>query len=242
MTGMLVLGDLSPGVVREVLIRGDVLADVLGEINNTAVVNSSTFDPFLENNTSSTITDVETVADIYVIKTGAPDPVLAGHENLTYNILVGNNGPSVSRNIILSDIIPLVILNPVYSLDGGISWFNWTGSLNLGNFTLGQTINVLIQGLVSAEANSTISNTANVTSDTFDPDLENNTSTVDIQIKTADIGVEKDASNLNPNYLDEVMFTITVTNYGPDQATGVEITDLLPDGLNYISSTTTQGV
>ncbi|MBV1767719.1 MAG: DUF11 domain-containing protein, partial [Methanobacterium sp.] len=74
------------------------------------------------------------------------------------------------------------------------------------------------------------------------PDLENNTSTVDIQIKTADIGVEKDASNLNPNYLDEVMFTITVTNYGPDQATGVEITDLLPDGLNYISSTTTQGV
>ncbi|RJS48360.1 MAG: hypothetical protein CIT03_08405 [Methanobacterium sp.] len=241
-TGMLVLGDLSPGVTWEVLIRGDVLADVLGEINNTALVNSSTFDPFLENNTSSVVTDVETVADIYVIKTGTPDPVLAGHENLTYNILVGNNGPSVSRNVILSDILPPMILNPVYSIDGGISWFNWTGSLNLGNFTPGQTINVLIQGLVSAEANSTIRNTANVTSDTFDPDLENNTSTADIQIKTADIGVQKDTSNLHPNYLDEIMFTITVTNYGPDQATGVEITDLLPDGLNYISSTTTQGV
>jgi uncharacterized repeat protein (TIGR01451 family) len=41
--------------------------------------------------------------------------------------------------------------------------------------------------------------------------------------------------------MDNIIYTITATNYGPDTATGVKITDLLPTGLRYLSSTPSQG-
>ena len=36
-------------------------------------------------------------------------------------------------------------------------------------------------------------------------------------------------------------FTVTVKNNGPDTASGVKITDLLPDGLKLLSYTVSQG-
>ena len=36
-------------------------------------------------------------------------------------------------------------------------------------------------------------------------------------------------------------FTVTLTNNGPDTATGVQVTDLLPAGLSFVSATPSQG-
>jgi uncharacterized repeat protein (TIGR01451 family) len=38
-----------------------------------------------------------------------------------------------------------------------------------------------------------------------------------------------------------VAFTIGIENLGPDDANGIEVTDLLPPGLSYIAHTSTQG-
>jgi uncharacterized repeat protein (TIGR01451 family) len=40
---------------------------------------------------------------------------------------------------------------------------------------------------------------------------------------------------------DTIFFTITVTNNGPNNATGIGVTDLLPAGLNPVSATPSQG-
>ena len=39
-------------------------------------------------------------------------------------------------------------------------------------------------------------------------------------------------NNTAPNYLGNVVFTVTVTNAGPNNATGVSVSDLLPAGLS----------
>ncbi len=59
--------------------------------------------------------------------------------------------------------------------------------------------------------------------------------------KMADVRIEKSVSDNTPNCGDNIIYTIKVTNDGPDKARGIEATDLLPQGLVYVSSTTSQG-
>ena len=52
----------------------------------------------------------------------------------------------------------------------------------------------------------------------------------------------KTVSNPTPNVGDTVTFTIKVSNSGPNTATNVSVSDLLPAGLTFVSATPSQGV
>ena len=51
----------------------------------------------------------------------------------------------------------------------------------------------------------------------------------------ADLEVTKEIDNSSPNVGDQVTFTITVSNLGTTNATGVLVDDLLPSGYEYVS-------
>ena len=53
----------------------------------------------------------------------------------------------------------------------------------------------------------------------------------------ADLGITKTVNNTAPRYGDIIKFTMNVVNVGPDAAENVVVTDLLPAGLIYLSST-----
>ncbi|MBA4365854.1 MAG: hypothetical protein C0398_07660 [Coprothermobacter sp.] len=57
----------------------------------------------------------------------------------------------------------------------------------------------------------------------------------------ADVAITKTANSATPHVGTQVSFTVTVTNNGSDTATGVVVTDSLPVGLTYVSSTASQG-
>ncbi|MBU2491897.1 MAG: choice-of-anchor A family protein [Bacteroidetes bacterium] len=57
----------------------------------------------------------------------------------------------------------------------------------------------------------------------------------------ADLSLVKTVDNENPDDGETVNFTIAVTNNGPKDATGVVVSDLLPEGLDYTSYSTTHG-
>jgi uncharacterized repeat protein (TIGR01451 family) len=48
-------------------------------------------------------------------------------------------------------------------------------------------------------------------------------------------------NNLNPYVNENIIFTIVVTNNGPNRATNVEISDILPSGLIFVSYTASKG-
>jgi uncharacterized repeat protein (TIGR01451 family) len=57
----------------------------------------------------------------------------------------------------------------------------------------------------------------------------------------ADLSIAKTVDDATPNVGDTVTFTITLADNGPAAATNVQVTDLLPVGLTFISSTPSQG-
>lgn len=58
---------------------------------------------------------------------------------------------------------------------------------------------------------------------------------------TADIAVYKSVSQSKIHLNDQVVFTIEVLNNGPDDASGITISDMLPVGLSYVSHQAAKG-
>jgi uncharacterized repeat protein (TIGR01451 family) len=58
----------------------------------------------------------------------------------------------------------------------------------------------------------------------------------------ADLGITKTVDNPAPTVGATILYTIALTNHGPDTATNILVSDPLPTGVTYVSSTTTQGV
>jgi len=183
----------------------------------------------------SNLVDIALVAkaDIYVQKTGPS--VIQNGTLLTYNLTVGNNGPDSADNIILSDVVPPEVALPQYSTDGGATWNMWLGFYNMGNMTPGQAVDLIIRGIVSAQSGVDITNTANVVSDAYDPNVDNNTSVFISNVipaeTSADLYVKKTGSE-SVRGGDNVTYSITVGNNGPDVAVDVILFDILPAELS----------
>jgi uncharacterized repeat protein (TIGR01451 family) len=59
--------------------------------------------------------------------------------------------------------------------------------------------------------------------------------------KSADLSIVKAASPNPATVGDNLTYTITATNNGPDAATGVTVSDTLPSGVSFVSATPSQG-
>ena len=57
-----------------------------------------------------------------------------------------------------------------------------------------------------------------------------------VNTPSSDLSVKNTVNNKKPGLNDKIIYTITVTNKGPDNATGVFVTDLLPKGLKFLSA------
>ena len=64
---------------------------------------------------------------------------------------------------------------------------------------------------------------------------------LNIVAAAADIAVAKSVSDPTPAVGTNVTFTITVHNNGPDPTTALQVTDLVPAGLTFVSATPSQG-
>ncbi|MBK8492567.1 MAG: DUF11 domain-containing protein [Saprospirales bacterium] len=77
--------------------------------------------------------------------------------------------------------------------------------------------------------------------DQVDPNTADNTSSVSMLVNGADLQVTKTVSNPAPNPLDNITYTIVIYNNGPLKANDITLTDILPSGVTYVSSTISQG-
>jgi uncharacterized repeat protein (TIGR01451 family) len=139
---------------------------------NTATVSSTTADPVAGNNTGTATVDVVAAADLSIVKTASPDPVIAGQQ-LTYTLTVHNAGPDTAVAPTVTDVLP-----PGTTFQGaspGCTNAAGTVTCTLADLPAGQDAVVQIVVLASADPTS---NTASVAATTADPDTSNNSSTI----------------------------------------------------------------
>ncbi|PBG59834.1 hypothetical protein BGU97_08840, partial [Clostridioides difficile] len=144
---------------------------------------------------SRTKTEVNPVA-VMLIRVSNDAGAIPG-ERLIYRIEIENSGPSVTENVALTDNIPAVILNPEYSIDNGVTFQPWNGSLHIGTLDAGEIRNIILRGTASQPAIGTIIKTATVSSITPDPYLNKNTYPSEAEVSSeADISLVKRSNTM----------------------------------------------
>ena len=219
------LGDIPADDSVEVVIA--VIPTDDRDFTNTVNVVSDVYDRDLGNNTDTLVTTVLPSADLGLTLSDQPDPVVAG-EYLTYTLDVNNAGPSTASGVSLIDTMPGEVT--FVSVDPPTC--NHTGntvSCNLGNLGSQGNKQVVILVQVSPSATGSLLDSASVTSTTYDPDPGNNYQTEATWVGTeADLAVSK-VDGPDPLRAEETLvYTVTVSNIGPSQATNVLMTDTLP--------------
>ncbi len=174
-----------------------------------------------------------------IVKTG-PASVIAGGP-ISYQLLIGNAGPSDANSTTFSDVVPASITGLTASCGnatggavcpGSVSVAGNTVSGTIATLPVGGSVTITINGTTSAGSGATLSNTATVTppAGTTDPTPGNNTSTATTTIKPV-IGISKtaDTTTLVPG--GNVNYTITVSNPGSVNANGTLVTDPVAAGI-----------
>src|SRR5690606_17852056 len=106
-----------------------------------------------------------------------------------------------------------------------------------------ETIVIRVLATVASSATGTITNGVSVWNpDTppTDPPVDGDTDPIPVE-RSTDLSIDKTVSNFQPYVGDNIEFTLMVTNNGPSDATGVLVTDELPDGYTYVSSSASVG-
>lgn len=150
-------------------------------------------------------------------------------DNVVITIQIANRGPVQATGVTIDVVVPDG-LEPIIGGSGII-----TTSL-----APDQTLTLFNQAkVVSADPQSA---SATVTMlDQYDPDLSNNAASLTVTPQSADLELAAAVDNDKPAVGDEITFTITLTNNGPQDATGVTVNDELPANLSSVTVTPSKG-
>lgn len=216
-------------------------------ISNTATVSSSTTDPNAANNTSTATTTVRTPADLSLSKSvNNSTPNVNG--NVIFTVTVSNAGPFAATGVSVKDLLPSGLT--YVSDDSGGAYIPGTGIWTVGTINASTSATLHITATATSGTINTVTNTAEVfSSNQFDPDStpnnnasgEDDQASVTVRALSADLSLSKTVDNSSPNVSDNVVFTIKLSNGGQDPATNVEVKDLLPSGLTYVSDSSGGG-
>ncbi|OYN96869.1 hypothetical protein CGZ96_11275 [Enemella evansiae] len=226
------LGDLAPDGTITIRVEGTVGADFTGDLTNRATATSSTTDPNPGNNSGAVTNPVGGSADLALTKTATTERATAGGA-IGWTVTVTNNGPSDATGVRITDALPANVTGATATLNGTpCPVTDGTFTCAVDRIPAGGTATVTITGTVDPNATGEISNTANVTADTPDPNEGTNTATSIVPLDaTADVSITKTGPQ-SAVAGTEISWTVTVRNAGPSVARGVLVSDQIPAGIN----------
>ncbi|MGI9267057.1 MAG: hypothetical protein ACR2QY_06015 [Akkermansiaceae bacterium] len=199
------------------------------------------------NNSATETTSIIAGVDLIVTKTGSDDPVIAGsgNGNLSYLIEVTNRGPLAATGLELTHIPSLGDGIPIESVTPSIGAFNnqtWTvGDLAVGatasleiSLTVGPSAEAASPGFTSTSSVSAVDQAQINTGDESVTSSRNITREVDLTVLAES---SRDPVLAGFNLPQNLFHTLTVTNQGPSDASGIslQLSEILPEGVTVDS-------
>jgi LPXTG-site transpeptidase (sortase) family protein len=192
----------------------------------------------------SSISEFMCIADLQLSKS-VDDPAPNIGDNVTFTIVLDNNGPDPATNVEVTDTLPAGVTYLSSSPSQG-TFSSATGVWDVGSLVSGASASLDITA--SVDATGLLTNAAEVTAaDQYDPDSTpgdgagDDYDTADLQAQEADLDLQKMVDDSNPTLGDTINYTVIVVNFGPDDATNVIFTDTLPAGQSLVVATASQG-
>jgi uncharacterized repeat protein (TIGR01451 family) len=231
---------LAPGVAYEpVSVVVNVLESAPDTIVNTGVTGGGG-ETNTSNNTSTDTVTVTSSADVAIVKSVTPTSTPPG-KNVTYTLVVSNNGPSTAKDVKVADPLPagmtFVSVTPAScGLDGTIV------RCSLGDLAKGQSVNItVVSGIPLSLAKQTKTNEATVSSTTPDTDLTNNKDNATVKITGAPPSKLHVSKFANPKAVEltgdnspKVTFRVVLKVPSNIDAKQVDVCDTLPPQMVFV--------
>jgi gliding motility-associated-like protein/uncharacterized repeat protein (TIGR01451 family) len=174
------------------------------------------------------------------------NPVALTDAAINYNVVVSGSCLPNATSIDVSLVVvqsPTAIANSNSPVCIGSSLDLSTSLIAGGTYSWSSA-----NGYTSSMQNPTITPTSLTDAGTYSLSVSNGTctsatSTVSVSIISCDVdlSIVKTVNKTHPFFGTSVIFTITVSNNGPLNATGVAVTEILQSGYTYVSSTVSTG-
>ncbi|NKB23937.1 MAG: DUF11 domain-containing protein [Kiritimatiellae bacterium] len=227
MIGLWSIGILAVGVAT-LSITATVTSTGCAAITNTASLSSldQTDTNSVNNNTSAMITPQ--CVDIALTKT-ADNPLPSINDTIVYTV--------IATNLVVTDSVPVGV-SFVGSSD--TNYNDTSGLWSIGSLTNGGISMLSITATVTSAGCTAITNTTSLISvGQTETNSANDSAIAVITPQCVDVGLSKSVDNAGPLEGDTIIYTVTVTNWGPNDATTLVVTDVLPSGVSFVSSSET---
>ena len=193
-----------------------------------------------DDNTDHASLVVNPQADLSLAKTvSSANP--STDDEVQYTLTAHNAGPNDATGVTIHDSLPAGL----DFIDASPGCDNQSGTVtcDLGTLASGDSVSVTIDARTTAAlAGTVVGNLATVSGNELDPNPANNQATATITVQPlVDLRLTKAVSNPSPPAGGPVTYTLSLVNNGPSPATGVTITDPLPNGLSFVSADPSQG-
>ncbi|MFB6456178.1 gliding motility-associated C-terminal domain-containing protein [Chitinophaga sp. Hz27] len=236
--GQWTIGNLNNGQSATLTISATVRPT--GYYKNTAAVAGAQKDPNITNNNAFVDPTIRPVADLQITKTVSSATPDQGTD-VVYHLVAQNLGVSDASNVVVTDLLPAgVTYKPTAA---SAAYDKNSGTWNIGMLGAGTSTSIDITVTVNPNTGlGTISNIATIAGTEYDPIMSNNSSSVAISpVTVADLEIVKTVDDPTPNTGAQVTFTLTAKNLGVSNATGVTVTDVLPNGYTLVNATPSTG-
>ena len=220
--------------------------------DSDADVTTGITDPFTLNSGEVNLTidaGANSPIDLELVKTVSNTTPIVGTD-ITFSIEISNSGIFDATGVNVEDYLPSGFINPTNISNNGdingssIEWINLTIPAG-SSLTLTFDATVAFDGIYFNVAEITEANQRDVDSEPGNDDgdqSEDDEDNVLVEpLSETDIELTKVVNDATPNVGDVVTFTITVTNQGLVDATGVEVTDYVPTGFSNLTNISNGG-